>query len=389
MTSSAFETVLDECLSRVQAGEPLEYCLEEYPQLADDLRPLLGVAHSVRSLPPPPLNQRQIDAGMALMLARVQGQPTSQERMRAVPAGPSLLEQLQIVISKLFKPALTAGFAVVAVFVFGVWIYTLRGGLPGSQDTTDIASVPIVPTAVVGEPTRESAASVAAAEITILPPPAVVTYEEMESEAADDAGPDQEAEVSELPMPDAAAPSLPVPAPTEVNPTGPSTTGPAVGGTQVGCSALYFFDPSPETCPRFPAQTSTGAAQPFENGWMIWLPNGDLAGSDLIYVLYDNGMYDVFVDSWVTGQPLGDDSLVVPAGLSQPIRGFGKIWREQPGVAAALGWATNGEFGYEITWQDEQPNDLEAVRYIELNETTIVQLSHSMQSGIWQSVPSP
>ena len=34
-----------------------------------------------------------------------------------------------------------------------------------------------------------------------------------------------------------------------------------------------------------------------------------------------------------------------PAGLVEPVRGFGKVWRENPAVRQALGWATAPENG--------------------------------------------
>jgi hypothetical protein len=56
-----FDTTLDECLARLQAGESLEACLGHYPANAEDLRPLLLAALEVRNMPilPPTAEARE------------------------------------------------------------------------------------------------------------------------------------------------------------------------------------------------------------------------------------------------------------------------------------------------------------------------------------------
>ena len=72
---------------------------------------------------------------------------------------------------------------------------------------------------------------------------------------------------------------------------------------------------------------------------MIW--RGD---DHTILVLLDNGAWQRFDDRWQEGQPAADPGLAPPAGLLQPVRGFGKVWREQlGGPNAATGWATRPE----------------------------------------------
>jgi hypothetical protein len=41
MTASDFERILDECIDRINRGEPLEACLAHYPEYAERLKPLL------------------------------------------------------------------------------------------------------------------------------------------------------------------------------------------------------------------------------------------------------------------------------------------------------------------------------------------------------------
>ncbi|MFZ4826546.1 MAG: hypothetical protein ACOYLB_04260 [Phototrophicaceae bacterium] len=107
--------------------------------------------------------------------------------------------------------------------------------------------------------------------------------------------------------------------------------------------------PTPtELPPLYP--TSTGiniqvAEQVFELGRMYWVePNRQ------IWVLTVDsegaGRWFVYSDTFVEGEPETDPSLVPPKGLIQPERGFGKLWRENPEVRQALGWALSPEFGY-------------------------------------------
>ncbi|MFQ5496158.1 MAG: WD40/YVTN/BNR-like repeat-containing protein [Phycisphaerae bacterium] len=89
-----------------------------------------------------------------------------------------------------------------------------------------------------------------------------------------------------------------------------------------------------------PRQISA-AFQPFEGGVMIW--RGD---TRTIYVLYDDGSWDGFEDTWTPEEPDLDPNIQPLAGLEQPARGFGKVWREQPGVRDRLGWGLRSEEAY-------------------------------------------
>jgi hypothetical protein len=115
------------------------------------------------------------------------------------------------------------------------------------------------------------------------------------------------------------------------------------------CPNLWFFPDGPEACPAEAALYSGAAEQHFENGVMVWV-----GAEDRIYVLYfDDPLpkWIAFVDEWEEGQPEYDPALVPPDGLRQPVRGFGLIWREQPGVRERLGWAIDREAGYATAVQ--------------------------------------
>jgi hypothetical protein len=91
------------------------------------------------------------------------------------------------------------------------------------------------------------------------------------------------------------------------------------------------------------------ARQPFERGRMVWIgPTSGLPDLEkTVIVLVDEGStWQRFPDTWQEGQSESDPSIASPENLVQPVRGFGKVWREQlGGPQAAIGWATTPELG--------------------------------------------
>jgi len=114
------------------------------------------------------------------------------------------------------------------------------------------------------------------------------------------------------------------------------------------CGQDYFFSPAPQRCPLSPAVNAAAAEQLFENGRMIWLES-----ADEILVFYNDGHFQRFENTWQPGDPESDPSLILPDGFYQPIRGFGKIWREQPAVQEQLGWGLAPEQGFSSVFQSE------------------------------------
>jgi hypothetical protein len=93
---------------------------------------------------------------------------------------------------------------------------------------------------------------------------------------------------------------------------------------------------------------------------MLWV-------SGPIYVLFGDGRYQRFDDTFTPGVDQESDSLVPPPGLLEPVRGFGKVWRSSPGVRDSLGWGVAQESGGQATIQrfdrgwmidDTQRNDI-------------------------------
>lgn len=115
------------------------------------------------------------------------------------------------------------------------------------------------------------------------------------------------------------------------------------------CLHDWFFAAAPDVCPREAATPGPGAEQHFEGGTMVWVGEWDS-----IFVLYNDtsvGAWSLFTDHWNEGEPESDPDIVPPAGFYQPIRGFGKVWRENPQVRERLGYAVDREQGYSIQAQ--------------------------------------
>ena len=93
------------------------------------------------------------------------------------------------------------------------------------------------------------------------------------------------------------------------------------------------------------------AEQIFERGRMFWLqPTAQI----WVMVLTGEGVGDwyVYEDFFREGDPEFDPGIVPPdEDLKQPIRGFGRLWRENRNVREQLGWATTDEFGFVTRYE--------------------------------------
>ncbi|HEC21370.1 MAG TPA: hypothetical protein ENI95_00475 [Chloroflexi bacterium] len=107
-------------------------------------------------------------------------------------------------------------------------------------------------------------------------------------------------------------------------------------------------------CPVGDPQEVRGAFQFFEHGAMFWRES-----DHSIFVISELGIRQgQETDSWwrvddtfQEGEPESDPALVPPDGLIQPIRGFGKVWRNNAFIREALGWATTPEAQATSLWQ--------------------------------------
>lgn len=140
------------------------------------------------------------------------------------------------------------------------------------------------------------------------------------------------------------------------------------------CPHLWFFTQAPAECAQDAPLFSNGVEQHFERGVMIWV-----AAQERIYILYDDGQsstrWQAYVDTWAVGDPLDDPTILPPPGLYQPQRGFGLLWRETPGIADRLGWATAPETAFTTTYQTTARD--------KYNETYL----RALDGGVWHLLP--
>ena len=117
---------------------------------------------------------------------------------------------------------------------------------------------------------------------------------------------------------------------------------------------LTQFTPQPRFSPTldpFPRPTNYEiivAEQVFENGRMFYL-----LPADRLWVMFNEedststqGTWEVYENPFTEGERELDPNREAPDGLHQPIRGFGKIWRDTPSLVAEFGWALDPEIGH-------------------------------------------
>jgi len=155
------------------------------------------------------------------------------------------------------------------------------------------------------------------------------------------------------------------------------------------CQYAWFFPTDNRACPAYEASTTWAAEEPFERGRMIWLQEvrtGSTVYQRLILVFYNDGRYEKYADTFVEGvDPESDPTIVPPAGLYQPIRGFGKLWRTNTSVRDRLGWATAPEQGFYTQWQMQIGESIGIPFYVRRMDGRIIRAAGwDTGSGTWE-----
>ncbi|MCY4070147.1 MAG: hypothetical protein OXG60_02495 [Chloroflexi bacterium] len=124
----------------------------------------------------------------------------------------------------------------------------------------------------------------------------------------------------------------------------------AKAATEAVPTATPTQSPTPDPFPTPVIGAIYVAEQRFERGWMLWLqPNQQ------IWLLTvndsDEHLWSVYDDDFVDGDIESDPEIVAPEGKQQPIRGFGKLWRENLEVRTAIGWALEDELGHTTRYE--------------------------------------
>ncbi len=131
------------------------------------------------------------------------------------------------------------------------------------------------------------------------------------------------------PIPPTSTPLPPTPTPQ------PTPCGIPVASVLAG---IYPNHVSALGCPTSGNNTVWMAEEDFERGKMFWRED-----TDRHYVLYNNGNWASYADTWVDGLP--SFACGTPSSPPTPQSGFGLLWCNNQGVRDGLGNATTGEFG--------------------------------------------
>ena len=149
-----------------------------------------------------------------------------------------------------------------------------------------------------------------------------------------------------------------------------------LGVVTISCPFSWFFAPAPTGCPTMNPITTSLVFQEFEQGKMIWL-----GAERVILVLLNTPSslgWGAYPDGFVEGMPIDDPNLVPPAGMLQPVRGFGLLWRTDSVIRNQIGWAIGQEQGYTGF---SQIDNITGTRYVQGPDGIIYVLSGTQ--GIW------
>lgn len=111
--------------------------------------------------------------------------------------------------------------------------------------------------------------------------------------------------------------------------------------------------PTPDPFPTPVKGSIYVAEQRFQDGWMFWLqPNNQI----WLLTVDDagNNVWTVYTDTFVEGEVEHDPQIEAPENLHQPVRGFGKLWRENLEVRQEIGWALDKETGHTTRYEYHQ-----------------------------------
>ncbi|GIK40648.1 MAG: hypothetical protein BroJett011_44810 [Chloroflexota bacterium] len=287
----------------------------------------------LRSLAKEPRQRFQSGAAMAQALARLGDQTT------AVPVGRSR--------SRWLWPALAlSGFlvllGVLIPYAFTSVVLNNNGGTVAAFAASPVRITPLPTFTASPSPTTSPAPTVTSLP-SPTPTPSMTPSPTVLPSPTPDIRPSPAADTpTAIPIianPPTNAPDTPTPTFTAVSCPVPITTTLTLALDADATRSLG--------CPRAEAMVVAAARQPFEHGLLLWRQD-----VNLIYGLGPDGAWFFTGDTWREGDPADDPAIIPPSGLYQPVRGFGKVWRERPDLREALGWATAEETGFIAVIQE-------------------------------------
>lgn len=190
------------------------------------------------------------------------------------------------------------------------------------------------------------------------------------------------------------------PTPTDT-PVTPGAIIAPVGGIPAGGAAVCTSAPqggfgtiyvsNPELAAQIGCPLGTGGAIPvnsayqtYERGLMVWVSSVGATGQPGIFAIFNDGTFQRFNDTWRDGIDPVSVGLTPPGGRIEPIRGFGKVWRETAGMSEALGWATSEEIGGSGNVLSFERGEM---IYVPQNGQTYILVAGA--PGIWTSIAQP
>ena len=184
-------------------------------------------------------------------------------------------------------------------------------------------------------------------------------------------------------MPTTAPTSVPTAIPTEMPTTAPTSVPTAIP-TEIPTAvptSVPTVVPTPASTPAEQLVKSRASQQYFEDGMMIWLEAYDL----ILVTTYEGTPGWDAPDNFVDGTDIeSDPNIVPPAGRFQPTRGFGKVWRENPDIREALGWATEPAPLYTA---DVQRDSLNRIVFVSLMDGGSIKMNRE-PAVAWQVATS-
>ena len=220
----------------------------------------------------------------------------------------------------------------IVVIVLGVIYFTSRGSGDGAVTGTETAPVPatLTPTELAADTPVPSETATATLVPSVVTPPTDTPTPTLTPTPTATTGPTK----------------TPTPTPTPTyTPTSEPTPDCAFepGGA---FAALWQTYKGKLGCTAYPEPiVIKDAEQAFDYGRMFWRQD-----NLFIYVVYEKGAlagtYQLFFDVWEEGDPDYACVATPPADRLQPKRGFGVVWCDLGGPAAAIGWALEEEAGF-------------------------------------------
>ncbi len=133
-------------------------------------------------------------------------------------------------------------------------------------------------------------------------------------------------------------------------------------------------------CPQSSPVAISSATLAFDNGTMLWASALADQPRKVIYALFNNGTYQRYDDTWIENVDPATTGDNPPAGRKAPIRGFGKVWHNNPTARSGLGWALGDEAGTSAQIQRFERGEL--IYVASTNQTYI------LAGGTWRADPT-